>query len=159
VYIVVCPFVLFLLAIALFVLLQFTDYDYISGVFKLFLFNVCHTLFKDIQQFIRIWKTKISISNDDNLNLKMSKSTSKSFYRVVLMLLFVSLLLATTEINIRRGGIYQIINFNQRLCSGSLKTGSRFTSSSGFFCLFFFVFCYLHVCQSSSCSLLSTTTV
>jgi hypothetical protein len=49
-------------------------------------------------------KTKISISNDDKLKLKMSKSTSKSFYRVVLMLLFVCLFLATTEINIRRGG-------------------------------------------------------
>ena len=49
-------------------------------------------------------KTKISISNDDKLKLKMSKSTSKSYYRVVLMLLFVCLLLATTEINIRRGG-------------------------------------------------------
>jgi hypothetical protein len=50
-------------------------------------------------------KTKISISNDDKLKLKMSKSTSKSFYRVVLMLLFVCLFLATTEINIRRGYI------------------------------------------------------
>jgi len=52
---------------------------------------------------LRIWKTKISISNDDKLKLKMSKSTSKSYYRVVLMLLFVCLLLATTELNIRRG--------------------------------------------------------
>jgi hypothetical protein len=35
--IVVCPFVLFLLAIVLSVLLQFTDSDYSFGIFKLFL--------------------------------------------------------------------------------------------------------------------------
>ena len=35
--IVVCPFVLFLLAIVLSVLLRFTDSDYLFGIFKLFL--------------------------------------------------------------------------------------------------------------------------
>jgi hypothetical protein len=35
--IVVCPFVLFLLAIVLAVLLQYTDSDFPFGVFKLFL--------------------------------------------------------------------------------------------------------------------------
>ena len=35
--IVVCPFVLFLLAIVLYVLLRYTDSDYPFGIFKLFL--------------------------------------------------------------------------------------------------------------------------
>jgi hypothetical protein len=35
--IVVCPFVLFLLVIVLSVLLQFKDYDYPFGIFKVFL--------------------------------------------------------------------------------------------------------------------------
>ena len=35
--IVVCPFVLFHLAIVLFVLLRYTDCDYLFGIFKLFL--------------------------------------------------------------------------------------------------------------------------
>jgi hypothetical protein len=34
---VVCPFVLFLLAIVLSVLLRYTDSDYLFGIFKLFL--------------------------------------------------------------------------------------------------------------------------
>jgi hypothetical protein len=70
-------------------------------------FNILHLmstfLYVDSSKPYAFEKTKISISNDDKLKLKMSKSTSKSFYRVVLMLLFVRLFLATTEINIRRG--------------------------------------------------------
>jgi hypothetical protein len=38
-YIVVCPYVLFLFAIVLSVLLRCTDYDYPFGIFKLFLLN------------------------------------------------------------------------------------------------------------------------
>jgi len=38
--IVVCPFVLFLLAIVLSVLLRYTDSDYPFGIFKLFLANL-----------------------------------------------------------------------------------------------------------------------
>ena len=39
--IVVCPFVLFLLAIVLSLLLRYTDSDYPFGIFKLFLYNNC----------------------------------------------------------------------------------------------------------------------
>ena len=39
--VVVCPFVLFLLTIVLFVLLRFTDNDYPFAVFKLILDNLC----------------------------------------------------------------------------------------------------------------------
>ena len=37
--IVVCPFVLFLLAIVLSVLLRYTDFDYLFSIFKLILYN------------------------------------------------------------------------------------------------------------------------
>ena len=40
--IVVCPFVLFLSAIVLSVLLRYTDSDYPFGFFKLFLYFICH---------------------------------------------------------------------------------------------------------------------
>ena len=40
--IVVCPFVLFLSAIVLSVLLRYTDSDYPFGIFKLFLYYICH---------------------------------------------------------------------------------------------------------------------
>jgi hypothetical protein len=43
--IVVCPFVLFLLAIVLSVLLRYTDSDYPFGIFKLFLHKI---LLKDV---------------------------------------------------------------------------------------------------------------
>ena len=41
-YILVCPFVLFLLAIVLSVLLRYTDSDYPFGIFKLFSHNHAH---------------------------------------------------------------------------------------------------------------------
>jgi hypothetical protein len=44
--IVVCPFVLFLLAIVLTVLLRYTDFDYPFGIFKLFLKKILHRKLK-----------------------------------------------------------------------------------------------------------------
>ena len=44
--IVVCPFVLLLLAIVLFVLLRYTDSDYPFGIFKLFLKKILHRKLK-----------------------------------------------------------------------------------------------------------------
>jgi len=44
-YIVVCPFVLFLLAIVLSVFLRFTDSDYPFGIFKLFSLKISNTCF------------------------------------------------------------------------------------------------------------------
>ena len=48
-YIVVCPFVLFLLVIVLCVLLRYTDSDYYFGIFKLFL---CKPIISDHIYFI-----------------------------------------------------------------------------------------------------------
>ena len=46
--IVVCPFVLFLLAIVLYVLLRFTDSDYPLGIFRLVLLNKLISVFLEI---------------------------------------------------------------------------------------------------------------
>ena len=59
--IIVCPFVLFLLAIVLYVLLRYTDSDHLCGIFKLFLLisvlstrklqgHLTKTVFKEIER-------------------------------------------------------------------------------------------------------------
>jgi hypothetical protein len=37
------------------------DYDYIFGIFKRFLCNVCHTWFKDIQQFMLVFPQLLNV--------------------------------------------------------------------------------------------------
>jgi len=53
--IVICPFVLFLLAIVLSVLLRYTDSDYLFGIFKLFLQPAFSELMHDNHCIVTSW--------------------------------------------------------------------------------------------------------
>ena len=74
----VCPFVLFLLAIVLSVLLQYTNSDYPFGIFKLFLTGLIFFIYEKLQA------QQVSLVEQELLTFPKHLSSSKGFAGFVL---------------------------------------------------------------------------